>query len=256
MAAPALTTTERAEQGLADLVASARQALGDTLESIVLFGSAAEGRLRASSDVNVVIVLNRFDPQRIDALGEPVRTAQAAIRLAPMILLRDEIPHAAAAFAVKFADIVRRHRVLYGSDPFVDLPIARERLLARLLQVLLNLRLRLRSAYVTRAFDDQLVAVIVHAAGALRAAAATLRELEGSPRLSPRESLGQVVKELGDPRFVGVAAQMSAARESGVLPPDQPRHAVLTLIDLTAAMHERASRLAPACHEPVRSARP
>ena len=243
MAAPAPTPTERAERGLADLVASARQALGDTLESIVLFGSAAEGRLRPVSDVNVIIVLNRFDPTRVDALSEPVRVAQAAIRLTPMILLRDEIPHAATAFAVKFADIARRHRVLHGSDPFADLIIPRERLVARLLQVLLNLRLRLRSAYVTQAFDDQLVSDVVHAAGALRSAAATLRELEGQPRLSPRESLAQIVKDLGDTRFIDVVGQMSAARESGVLPPEVPRQAVLALIDLAGAMHERAAKL-------------
>jgi predicted nucleotidyltransferase len=243
MAAPVLSTTERAERGLADLVAAAREALGDTLESIVLYGSAAEGRLRPASDVNVIFVLNRFDPARIDALGDPVRLAQAAIRLAPMIVLRDEIPHAAAAFAVKFADIVRRHRVLHGSDPFAGLTIARDRLVVRLMQVLLNLRLRLRAAYVTRTFDDELVATIVHAAGALRSAAASLRELEGQARLSPRESLAQIVQELGDPRFTEVVTQMSAARESGVLAPGVPRQAVLALIDLAGAMHERAQRL-------------
>jgi hypothetical protein len=243
MPAPSLTTSERAERGLADLVASAREALGDTLDSIVLYGSAAEGRLRAASDVNVIFVLSRFDPARVEALGDPVRVAQAAIRLAPMILLRDEIPDAAAAFAVKFADIVRRHRVLHGSDPFTSLTIARDRLLARLLQVLLNLRLRLRSAYVTRAYDDQLVTAVVHAAGALRAAAATLRELEGQPRLSGRDSLAQIVKELGDPRFAAAVSQMSVARESGVLPPDAPRQELLTLIDLAAAMYDRATRL-------------
>src|SRR5262245_18188362 len=118
MASPvSKTTTERAEQGLAVLVAAAREALGDKLESIVLYGSAAEGRLRPASDVNVIFVLTRFDAARTDALGDAVRVAQAAIRLAPMFLLREEIPHASAAFAVKFADIVRRHRVLHGTDP-------------------------------------------------------------------------------------------------------------------------------------------
>src|SRR5262245_27573127 len=132
MASPALTTTERAEQGLAVLVATAREALGDTLESIVLYGSAAESRLRPTSDVNVIFVLTRFDAARTDALGDAVRLAQASIRLAPMFLLRDEIPHASAAFAVKFADIMRRHRVLHGTDPFAHLAIPRGRLIARL----------------------------------------------------------------------------------------------------------------------------
>ena len=245
MAATAsMTPAERAERVLADLVPAARTALGDTLESIVLFGSAAEGRLRPVSDVNVIFVLTRFDAARIEALGDPVRVAQAAIRLAPMVMLRDEIPHAAAAFAVKFADIVRRHRVLHGPDPFANLTIARDRLAARLTQVLLNLRLRLRAAYLTQnTFDDQLIGVIVHAAGALRSSAATLRELEGQPRLSSRESLAEIVKGLGDKRFADVVEQMSVAREKGVLPPGTPRQMVLALIDLAGVMHERATRL-------------
>lgn len=246
MAAPTLTPAERTDRVLADLVPAARTALGDTLESIVLYGSAAEGRLRPASDVNVIFVLNRFDASRVEALGDPVRVAQAAIRLAPMVMLREEIPHAADAFAVKFADIVRRHRVLHGSDPFADLVIARDRLIARLTQVLLNLRLRLRAAYLTRnTFDDQLTGVIVHAAGALRSAAATLRELEGQTRLPARESLARIVQELGDARYTQAVEQMSVARERGVLPPGAPREAVLALIDLAGAMHERATRLRP-----------
>jgi predicted nucleotidyltransferase len=235
---------ERVERQLADLVSAARDALGDSLESIVLYGSAAEGRLRSASDVNVIFVLSRFDAARVEALGDPVRVAQAAIRLAPMVMLREEIPYAAAAFAVKFGDIVRRHKVLHGPDPFADLVIARDRLVARLMQVLLNLRLRLRAAYLTQhTFDDQLIGVIVHAASALRSAAATLRELEGKARLSPRESLAQLVQELGDARFAQVVEQLSVARERGVLPPGAPRQAVLTLIDLAGSMHERALRL-------------
>jgi len=243
MAAPTLTTTERVERGLSDLVAAARQALGDTLDSIVLYGSAAEGRLRPASDVNVIFVLNRFDAARVDALGESLRVAQAAIRLVPMVLLRDEIPHAASAFAVKFADIERRHRVLHGSDPFEGLVIDRDRLIARLLQVLLNVRLRLRSAYATRTFDDQLVRTIVHTASALRSAAATLRDLNGEPRVSPRESLERAVDDIRDPRLIDAVAQISAARESGVLPPDVARQTLLSLIDLAGALHERALKL-------------
>jgi predicted nucleotidyltransferase len=244
MAVAPLTAAERTERVLADLVAAARNALGDTLESVILFGSAAEGRLRPASDVNVIFVLTRFDAERAEALGDPLRAAQAAIRLAPMVILRDEIAHAAAAFSVKFADVVRRHKVLHGPDPFADLTIPRDRLLARLTQVLVNLQLRLRAAYLTRnAFDDQLIDVIVHAASALRSAAATMRDLDGLPRLSPRDSLVQLVGELADPRFTAVVEQMSEARERGVLPPGAPRRAVLALMDLTGTLHQRALRL-------------
>jgi len=91
---------------------------------------------------------------------------------------------------------------------------------------------------------------IVHAASPLRSAAATLRELEGRPRLSARESLDQMVQELGDARFTDAVAQISTARESGVLPPDVPRQTVLALIELASALHERALKL-PSHHESV-----
>ena len=60
---------------LAELVSTASEALGSNLISIVLFGSAAEGRLRANSDVNVLMLLRAFDPAQIDFLREPLRLA-------------------------------------------------------------------------------------------------------------------------------------------------------------------------------------
>ena len=133
------------EIALTKFVDDAKLALGDDLKSIVLYGSAAEQKLRVTSDVNIVMVLNRFSPEKIDAFREPFRLAHASIRLTAMFLLADEIPAAAEAFAVKFGDIISRHRVLFGDDPFLHLDISRAATIHRLQQVLLNLlRARLR----------------------------------------------------------------------------------------------------------------
>jgi hypothetical protein len=122
--------------------------------------------------------------------------------------------------------------------------IPRDRLIARLTQVLMNLRIRLRAAYLRHnRFEDQLVGVIAHAAGGLRSAAATLLELEGQPRLTPREALLRVVESLGEPRFLEAVTQLSVAREQGVLPPGTPGDVVLALDDLAGRMHERATKL-------------
>ena len=45
---------------LRDFTETACHALGSDLHSIVLYGSAAEGRLRPTSDVNVILVLSKF----------------------------------------------------------------------------------------------------------------------------------------------------------------------------------------------------
>src|SRR6185369_5936742 len=160
---------------LEDFVAAARAAFLDHLQSIVLYGSAAEGALRPTSDVNVILVLRVFERDRADRLRAALAAAHAAVRLDVMFLLADEVDGAAEAFAQKFDDVRRRHRVLWGADPFAALAPSRAALLRRLDQVLLNLTLRLRAAYVARSpREEQLVTVIADAAAPLRTAAASL----------------------------------------------------------------------------------
>src|SRR5882724_5118031 len=88
---PALTLPSQVRQVLAIFTASAKDTLGAGLSSIVLYGSAAEGGLRSTSDVNLLLVLSAFEQSRMDALREPLRTAGAAVRLRAMFLLQDEI---------------------------------------------------------------------------------------------------------------------------------------------------------------------
>ena len=62
--------------------------------SAVLFGSAADGSLRKSSDVNLILVLRRYDPARAQQIRDDLATAEAAILLRVMFLVQDEIPAA------------------------------------------------------------------------------------------------------------------------------------------------------------------
>ena len=83
---------------LEEFIAAARQACGNALHSVVLYGSGAEGKLRATSDVNLVSTLTEFTPQIAYALREPLRAGQAAARLAVMFLLESEVPTAVNAY--------------------------------------------------------------------------------------------------------------------------------------------------------------
>lgn len=217
-------------------VDAARAAAGADLIAAVLFGSAAEDRLRAASDVNLVLVLRRLEPATLDALHGPLVVAEAAIRLRTMFLLADEIADAANAFALKFDDIRRRHRVLYGADPFADLEIPRAAAIAQLRQVLLNLLLRLRGQLASRrGRDEQLALAVADAAGPLRACAAELLSLEGEPAPGPREALERVA---GRP-----LPEISEAREKLRLPAGQGARALGELIELCAQLRGRAARL-------------
>src|ERR1700724_1939463 len=216
MAAGSALLPEAVRTALSEFTAAARQAFAEDLRSVVLFGSAAEGRMRQTSDVNVIVVLRRADPAKLEAIGEAYRLAHAAIRLSAMFILEGEIDIAKDAFAVKFADIVARHQVLYGSDPFAGLTISREAAMHRLLQVLVNLQLRLRERFaLSSAFEEQLALAAADAVGPLRAAAAVLLWLESGEHVAPREALRRIADQTG---FGAALAAITEARESGGVP--------------------------------------
>lgn len=241
-ALPALPDAVRTT--LDGFVETARAALGDDLRAVVLYGSAAEGRMRATSDVNVIVVLRRFDRERIDALREPFRFAAAAVELKAMFLLETELDDAAREFAQKFADIRRRRVVLYGDDPFAALDIPRDALVRRLQQVLLNLTLRLREQYVERSLREEQAAIVVAEATApLRTAAASIVELEGGGVLPPKEALERVVQELGRGEFRDLLPHLSEAREERALPAGSAARDFFATLELARALYERARRL-------------
>ncbi len=225
------------------LVASAREALDAALRSVILYGSAAEGRLRSTSDVNLLFVLSRFD-HAVDALREPFRFAQAAANVNAMFLLESELAEAAIAFAQKFDDITHRHVVLHGDDVVSGLTIPRDALLRRLRQVLLNLAIRLREMYVVRSLrEEQCALTVAEAVGPLRTSAAAIVELEGGGRMAPKEALARVVGELGNANFTALLPHLSEAREQRVLPAGEAARLLLATLDLASALHDRATRI-------------
>jgi predicted nucleotidyltransferase len=94
---------------LKDLAEVSENAFGPDLCALLLFGSAAEGNLRATSDVNLLFVLARFEQPVVDRVRAALQTAQAAARLSAMFVLESELQALGEAFAVKFCDIARRH---------------------------------------------------------------------------------------------------------------------------------------------------
>jgi predicted nucleotidyltransferase len=242
MAAQGGGLPEAVRTTLSEFIAAAQRAFAEDLLSVVLFGSAAEGRIRQTSDVNVVVVLRRIDPTKLEAIGEAYRFAHAAIRLSAMFILESEIGVAKDAFAVKFADIAARHEVLYGPDPFLGLTISREAALHRLLQVLVNLQLRLRERYaLSSPYAEQLAMAAADAVGPLRASAAVLLWLESGARIMPRDALRKIADETGSSAALAAIAE---ARESGNVPAIGATATLVGAIELATQLTARTERLA------------
>jgi hypothetical protein len=217
--------------------------LGEQLEALILFGSAAEGLMRASSDVNLLVVLRRFDPERIDRVSAVLQNAAAAVELHPMFLLANELSLAGESFSVKFDDIVHRHVVLYGTDPFEGLTIPRALLVKRLQQVLFNLTLRLRTLYaVGRAREESLAALIADTAAPLRRSAYTILELRGEHPASPKAALESLAAELGGD-WANDLQNLSRAREDLHLGPGTATNLILRLAELSESLRQQAASL-------------
>lgn len=236
------------ERHLQLFVDAANSAFGADLSAVVLFGSAADGQLRATSDVNLLLLLRRFTPEAADHLRQPLRLAHAAIDLQVMFLLDSELNDAADAFAVKFADIVARHRVLQGSDPFASLHTSRDAVLRRLRQVLLNQQLRMRERYVLVSLnEEQLAGAIADAAGPLRSAAASLAQLKGLAPLPGKQALEAFVDKLGDAAlaatFTAALQTMSQARETASLAPGLALPCYSALMTITEQLRRHAEAM-------------
>jgi len=235
---------ENVTRFLADFLQSAQRAFGEDLSSVVLFGSAAEGKLRKSSDVNLMLVLRRYDPASAEKVRTQLATAEAAILLRVMFLCQDELPAASEAFAQKFSDVLRRHVVLLGPDPFAGVSISRVAQVRRLRQVLLNLLLRLRDMHARHESGSPVVLrMLADSTGAVRTSAASLLLLQGHEVLQPKQALKQVADELAPSKFAAMLDKLSLLQESGTLPEADAESGMVALMELVAAMYKRSSQL-------------
>jgi len=232
---------DAARSVLTDFLDALTQVLGTELRCVVLFGSAAEGRLRATSDINVLVVADSITEAQLNALGETLRAGRAAAGLTVMFLESGEFGAACESFAMKFADIKVRHRLLYGEDPFAGSGIQRAAAVRRLGQVLLNLKVRLRERYTLDGdHPDRLAAVLADLTGPVRVGAATLLALYDGQERAPKAALEEYC---ADPRWSACLAGLSAVHRGEIPPADTLRALVADVLALLAALSAAAMAL-------------
>jgi predicted nucleotidyltransferase len=230
---------EQVNKALDAFVNEAKIVFGDRLVSIVLYGSAAEGRLRKTSDVNIVAVVRSYTPSDAAALTSILTFTAAAIDLQVMFLLESELATASQLFAVKFSDISRRHRVLYGTDPFAAMEISKEALVARLRQVLLNQLLRLRYVYSLRNDNvEQLTQILADSIAPLRASASAFLEIRGVLFEGSKQALETVAAEIRADGYKNTLSIISAAREGKTFTLKEVKSALSDVLELTSRMKE------------------
>ncbi|MEO8336870.1 MAG: hypothetical protein ABI664_17940 [bacterium] len=141
---------------LEELVSQLRTAYGGHLSTIVLYGSgAAADYVKGKSDYNVLVLLDRIDAGTLAAASAVARAWREAGNPPPMTMTLDEWRRSADVFPMEYADILQRHRVLYGTAPFEGIIVARDHLRLQLEQQVMGKLLQLRQGTLLAGTDGK-----------------------------------------------------------------------------------------------------
>lgn len=128
---------------------SAKKALGEQLEAVVLYGSSAAGDyIKGRSDYNVLLLAKKWDIRNLTALREVTGAWQKAGNPAPLCFTPKRFKDATDVFPMEMLDIVESHRTLYGKDPVAEIKIDRAHLRHQVEFELRSKLLKLRQAYL------------------------------------------------------------------------------------------------------------
>lgn len=129
------------EDKLQELVDHLKQAQGDRLRSIILYGSAAAGEHNEHfSDLNVLCVLSQITPAELAASARVFEWWRSLKNPSPLLLSEEELQTSTDCFPIEFEDMKARRRVLFGPD--VIEPLVVEKVFYRA-QVEMELRSKL-----------------------------------------------------------------------------------------------------------------
>ena len=142
---------------LDDLVTQLQAAYGSQLSAVVLYGSAAAGEhIPKRSDYNVLVLLERIDPAATPAAAAAVARAwHEAGNPPPMTMTLGEWRGSSDVFPMEYADILDRHRVLYGTPPFDGIAVSASHLRLQLEQQVLGKLLQLRQGALLAGTDGK-----------------------------------------------------------------------------------------------------
>ena len=139
-----------AKMTLDDLVAQLRAAYGPSLRAVVLYGSAAGGEHRPGrSDNNVLVVVETLGMAQLRAVAATARAWGETGHPPPLTLTVAEWLSSTDVFPMEYADILDRHRVLYGTLPLEGLSVAPDDLRTQVEQQTLGKLLQLRGGILT-----------------------------------------------------------------------------------------------------------
>jgi hypothetical protein len=112
------------QQQLDEFVIHLTSAAGNNLQSLILYGSAANGEFhREYSNINLLCVLREASLSHLASLSSAVDSWTRHHHPVPLLMTLDEITRSADVFSIEFLDMKRRYKVLLGEDVLLKLNV-------------------------------------------------------------------------------------------------------------------------------------
>jgi hypothetical protein len=143
-----------AKMTLDELVAQLQKAFGDGLEAVVLYGSAAAGEhIPKRSDFNVLVIVRELGLAELEREAAIARAWGEAGNPPPLTLTASEWRSSSDVFPMEYADVLERHRVLYGTPPFDGISVEPRNLRLQLEHEAMGKLLQLRQGILAAGGD-------------------------------------------------------------------------------------------------------
>lgn len=142
---------------LEELVRQLQLAYGSGLRSVVLFGSAVAGEHRGKkSDYNVLVIVDSLPLERLRAVSAVSKAWAEDGNPPPMTFTTKEWKSSSDIFPMEYADILERHRVLFGDPPFDGIRVSPSDLRLQVEHQTMGKLLQLRQATMGAGGDGKL----------------------------------------------------------------------------------------------------
>src|SRR5436309_7695391 len=107
-----------AKMTLDEFVSQLRAPFGSELRAVVLYGSGAGGEhVPKKSDYNVLVLVDSFSESKLAGASAAARAWSDAGNPPPLTLTLEEWRGSADIFPMEYADVLERHKLLYGELP-------------------------------------------------------------------------------------------------------------------------------------------
>jgi hypothetical protein len=147
-----------AEKEINEFISRLRAAAGDNLQSVILYGSAADGEFHAGfSNVNLLCILRDTSFATLAALSSAVVWWTRQKQHPPLLLTKEELDRSTDVFSIELLDMQQRYRVLFGNDVLRGLQIPLHLHRAQLEYELREKLILLRERLLVAASDKKLL---------------------------------------------------------------------------------------------------